>query len=193
MGMDTTTTDRLARIRVPLAPLTGVRGLLLTWYSKRSYGALLDPALVLNHVPRILIGSAAYERNIASWKALEPRLKTLAVMAAAARIGCSWCLDFGYYAAQSSGEPVERLREVPRWRESDVFDATERAVLAYAEAITDTPPTADDDTVADLIERLGVPAVVELTKMVSVENERSRFNLAMGLSSQGLSDRCEVG
>jgi hypothetical protein len=27
---------------------------------------------------------------------------------------------------------------------------------------------------------------------VAVENERSRFNSALGLSSQGLSDRCEL-
>jgi hypothetical protein len=34
--------------------------------------------------------------------------------------------------------------------------------------------------------------VVELTMMVAIENERSRFNAAMGLASQGYSDVCEL-
>jgi hypothetical protein len=36
------------------------------------------------------------------------------------------------------------------------------------------------------------PALVELTMMVAVENTRSRFNAALGLSSKGFRDRCEV-
>jgi len=28
--------------------------------------------------------------------------------------------------------------------------------------------------------------------MIAVENQRSRFNSALGLTSQGFSDRCEV-
>lgn len=113
-------------------------------------------------------------------------------MASASTIGCSWCMDFGYYAAHSRGLRVDKLAEVPRWRESDVFTDTERQVLGYAEAMTSTPPEVTDEMVSALTARLGVPAVVELTKMVAVENERSRFNSAMGLKSQGFSDRCDL-
>ncbi len=84
------------------------------------------------------------------------------------------------------------MREVPRWRESDVFDVTERRVLEYAEAMTATPPQVTDQMVADLIGDLGVKAVVELTEMVAIENMRSRFNSAAGLASQGFSDVCEL-
>ena len=81
---------------------------------------------------------------------------------------------------------------MPRWRESDVFTDTERAVLEYAEAMSTTPLDVTDEMVAGLTERLGVAAVVELTEMVALENERSRFNSAMGLESQGYSDVCEL-
>jgi alkylhydroperoxidase family enzyme len=56
--------------------------------------------------------------------------------------------------------------------------------------MTATPPTVTDEMVARLNKVLGVPAVVELTMMVAIENERSRFNSALGLTSQGFSDRC---
>jgi hypothetical protein len=34
---------------------------------------------------------------------------------------------------------------------------------------------------------------VELTLMMAIENERSRFDCALGLTSQGFKDRCELG
>ena len=107
-------------------------------------------------------------------------------------IGCSWCLDFGYFKAHNDGLDLAKVREVPRWRESGVFTPLERAVLEYAEAMTVTPPTVTDEMVAHLVDELGPPAVVELTQMVALENMRSRFNSAAGLQSQGYSDVCEL-
>ena len=83
------------------------------------------------------------------------------------------------------------MREVPRWRESDVFTPLERDVLEYAEAMSVTPLTVTDELVERLIAQLGTAAVVELTQMVALENMRSRFNSAAGLQSQGYSDVCE--
>lgn len=113
-------------------------------------------------------------------------------MASAAVIGCSWCLDFGYYVAHEDGLNLDKVREVPRWRQSDVFTPLEREVMGYAEAMTATPPTVTDEMSASLREQLGTPALVELTMIIAVENERSRFNSAAGLASQGYSDVCEL-
>ena len=84
------------------------------------------------------------------------------------------------------------MREVPRWRESDVFTPLERDVMEYAEAMSVTPPTVTDELSHRLQEALGVKAVVELTQLVALENMRSRFNSAAGLQSQGFSDVCEL-
>lgn len=81
---------------------------------------------------------------------------------------------------------------MPRWRDSTAFTGLERAVLGFAEAATATPPEVTDEQVAELTERLGPAGMVELTMMVAVENQRSRFNSAVGLRSQGFSDRCAV-
>jgi len=164
----------------------------MAWYSRRTYGDVLDNGLVLLHHKPALLALAGFERKIDKWDKLDPDLKMLATMASASVIGCSWCVDFGYYAAHSKGLRVDKLSEVPRWRESDVFDDTERLVLEFAEALTATPPEVTDELVEQLKEALGVPAVVELAMMVAVENERSRFNAAFGLSSQGFSDHCEL-
>jgi AhpD family alkylhydroperoxidase len=178
--------------RIPKASITGAYGKALLTYAKRTYGQVPDNAYVLWHHQRALRAVLGFERKVARFDRLDPHLKTCAVMAAAASIGCAWCLDFGYYLAHTDGLDTAKVREVPRWRDSEVFTELERDVMAYAEAMTATPPQVTDEMVASLHERLGAEAVVELTLMVAIENERSRFNAAMGLASQGFSDVCDL-
>jgi AhpD family alkylhydroperoxidase len=187
-----TAEQRLARIRVPLAPMRGVYARLMAAYSRRAFGDVLDGGFVLMHHKEVLRADLAWERRIERWDALDSGLKVLAELASAGVIGCSWCVDFGSFKGHESGLDLATLREVPRWRESEAFDARERRVMEYAEAMTVTPPEVTDEMVEALVEDLGVKAVVELTMMVAVENQRSRFNSAMGLTSQGFSDRCEL-
>ena len=73
----------------------------MAWYSRRTYGDVLDNGLVLLHHKRALLALAGFERKVDRWDRLDPDLKTLATMASASVIGCSWCVDFGYYAAHS--------------------------------------------------------------------------------------------
>ena len=65
-------------------------------------------------------------------------------------------------------------------------------MLAYAEAMTVTPPAVTDEMAEELRADLGDDGLAELTMMVAVENQRSRFNAALGLWSQGFSESCRV-
>ena len=100
---------------------------------------------------------------MAEWDAADESLKSFAHMAVAAQVGCSWCLDLGYFEAQNQNLDMAKASQVPRWREADVFTPLERDVLEYAEAMTNTPPTVSDELCARLLERLGPAALVELT------------------------------
>lgn len=180
----------MSTFRIPAAPLTGALGRLAATVSRRRYGKVPDIVPVMFHHPALLWADVSWEGRIAKWDALDAHLKTYAVMASAGAIGCSWCLDFGYYQAHCEGLDEAKVREVPRWRESTAFTDLEREVMAYAEDMTATPPRVSDEQVASLRSQLGDKAVVELTMMVAVENQRSRFNAAAGLTSQGFSDVC---
>jgi alkylhydroperoxidase family enzyme len=132
---------------------------------------------------------AAAERG---WKRLDPRLRWLAIQAAGGEIGCSWCTDFGYYEGMQQGIDPEKVRAVPRFRDSDVYDDAERVVLEYAVAATATPVVVSEELMARLHRHLSEPEIVELVAWVALENFRSRFNAGLGLRSQGFSDRCAV-
>jgi alkylhydroperoxidase family enzyme len=178
--------------RIPKATITGLYGKVLSTYARRTYGEIPDNAYVYWHNRKVLKAVLGFEQKVAKWDRLDENLKSYAQLASAGVIGCSWCLDFGYFMAHNDGLDLAKVREVPRWRESDVFTETERAVLEYAEAMSATPLGVTDEMVTALIDRLGVEAVVELTQMVALENMRSRFNCAAGLQSQGYSDVCEL-
>ena len=183
---------RPSRARLPLDPATGIVGRLITWYARRRFGQVPESMLALSSNPRVLRTQARHEMSLAGWNALDPQLKSLAEMAAASAIECSWCMDFGYYLAHSAGLDLVKISAVPTWRTSAVFTDLERGVLEFTEAMTATPPTVSDELVDALREEIGDAALVELTMMVAVENLRSRVNAALGLSSQGFSDSCRV-
>ncbi|MCY0951796.1 carboxymuconolactone decarboxylase family protein [Streptomyces sp. H27-S2] len=179
--------------RISLTPPDSLLTRLGAWYSRRTYGKVLDPGLAYGHHARVLSTYVGLERRAAKWNALDSGLKHLAVMAAAALINCSWCVDFGYWEGRKLGLSREKIEGVPRWREApEVFTGLELLVMEYAEAVTETGPTVTDELAADLIARLGEPAFVELTAMVALENWRSRVNSAFGLTSQGFAEDCRI-
>jgi len=178
--------------RISLDPPRSPLYRLAEWYSRRSWGVVADPLAAMGHNPRVLLTDARFETSLKRWNKLDPTLRALAEMAAAVSIGCSWCVDFGYWVSTNDGVDPVKLGDVPRWRDSDVYADLERQVMAYAEAVTATPPPVTDEMVAGLRRQLDDAELVELTMMVAVENIRSRFNSALGLTSQGFKDRCEI-
>jgi alkylhydroperoxidase family enzyme len=186
------TMEAAAMPRISLTPPRTLLFRIGEWYSKRTYGAVLDPGKAYAHNPRVLLDTTRFEMRLARWKKLDPGLKALAVMASAATIGCSWCMDFGYWENHERGIDPEKLRNIPDWRAAAVYTDLERLVLEYAEAMTQTVPTVTDEMTRSLIDHLGEAAFVELTTMIAVENLRSRVNSAFGLVGQGFKDRCEI-
>ena len=133
-----------------------------------------------------------FGRKVQKWDQLDPNLTTFAHMAVSAQIGCGWCLDFAYFQAFNEHLDMDKAREVPRWHDSAAFTPLERAVLGYAEAMTQTPPVVTDEMVAELLEQLGEAALVELTAFIAIANMNSRGNVALGIESEEYAQSCDL-
>ena len=88
---------RRAKARVPLEEPTTLFGRAMAWYSRREFGEVVDNGLAMLHNPPVLKAVLGFERKVDKWDALDPDLKALAQAVSAAVIGCSWCMDFGYF------------------------------------------------------------------------------------------------
>ncbi|TDC90942.1 carboxymuconolactone decarboxylase family protein [Actinomadura sp. 7K507] len=158
----------------------------------KQLGGVLENAEVLWHSPALAQDNLEFGAKAGAWSAADTSLKSFAHMAVAAQIGCSWCLDVGYFQARNDDLDLAKASQVPRWRTSDVFTPLERDVMEYAEAMSNTPPTVTDEQYGSLLERFGPAAMVELTVHIAYVNMATRANVANGVTSQGFSDACEI-
>ena len=155
-------------------------------------GDVAEPVEVTWHNRKVLNFTFLIGRKAQKWDQCDEHLKSFAHMAVAGLVGCSFCLDLGYFQAANEGLDLAKAREVPRWRESGAFTPLERDVMEYAEAMSQTPPTVTDELSARLLAELGPAALVELTAFVSLANLYTRMNVALGVESQGFSAACDL-
>ena len=182
----------MSTTRIPKAEITGLYGALVKRFSKKLLGRVPEPLGVYWHNRAVLKATMGIGAKAQKWDACDRSLKSFAHMAVAAQIGCSWCLDFAYFQAFNEHLDLDKAREVPRWRDSAVFTPLERAVLGYAEAMTQTPPTVTDEMVAELLDQLGEAALVELTAFIALANMNARGNVALGIESEGYAASCDL-
>ena len=84
-----------------------------------------------------------------------------------------------------AGATDDKIRQVPTWRDSDLFSAMEKDALEYAEKMTITGEKVTDELWGRLRGHFTEAQLVELTAAVAVENFRSKFNVPLQVESQG--------
>ncbi len=176
--------------RIPEAEITGIYGGLLKIAMRKLVGRVPESAGVMWQNPRVFKDLMATGRKAERWHELDSNLASLATMAAAGQVGCSFCLDLAYFMAHNKGLDEAKAREVPRWRDSEVFSALERQVMEYAESMSVTPPAVSDELSAALLAELGAPALLELTARIGMQNLTGRANIALGIRSQEFAAAC---
>ncbi|MFL6239585.1 MAG: carboxymuconolactone decarboxylase family protein [Actinomycetes bacterium] len=162
-------------------------------YTRKTFGKVVEPTQALANHNGLLLASGVLEMTAARrWTTLDPRFRWLALQATSMAIGCSWCIDYGYYEGMQGGLDPAKVRDVGRWRDSDAYDERERLVLEYADAVNQTPSAVTADLAERLRRRFTEKEIAELAGWIALENYRSRFNAGLGLKSEGFSDQCEV-
>ncbi|TCM96491.1 AhpD family alkylhydroperoxidase [Paenibacillus sp. BK033] len=112
--------------------------------------------------------------------------------------GCGFCLDMHVKEAKIHGERELRLYHLAVWRESTLFDARERAALAWTEVLTKLPEHGVSDEIYNHVrEQFTEKEISDLTYSIMAINAWNRANVAFrtepgsadaafGLSKAGL-------
>ncbi|MGH3915683.1 MAG: carboxymuconolactone decarboxylase family protein [Pseudonocardiaceae bacterium] len=185
----------MSRVPAVSARQAGLFGRLAYRMARRRYGAVPEPVAVMLHHRLVFWIYGLWELgNEKALRRLPASLRELVVYRVATQVGCSWCVDFGTMLQRHHGLDIDRLRELDDYPNSSAFTFTERRALAYADAMTALPTTVTDEMVAELDAELGHDGLVELTYAIAVENQRARFNHALGITDQGFTsgDACRV-
>ena len=84
-----------------------------------------------------------------------------------------------------AGATDDKIRQVPTWRDSELFSTMEKDALEYAEKMTITGEKVTDELWGRLRGHFTEAQLVELTAAVALENFRSKFNVPLGVEAQG--------
>ncbi len=93
--------------------------------------------------------------------------------------GCGYCLDMHTKDARRQGESEQRLYALAAWRETPFFTQSERALLAWAEAVTDLTRRVPDEDYDNLRNYYTEREVEALTSAVIAINAWNRWALSM--------------
>ncbi len=159
---------------------------LFFWKQRRTYGRVLDPALLWGRSPWVFAAVAllygALDRRSSP---ISPALRSLVTVRVSQINHCAFCVDINSATLAKRGVAIEKITALQDWRASPLFDADERIALEYAEAMTVSDAGVDDELRARLKLRWSDDEVIELTGLIAFQNMSSRFNAALDVPAQG--------
>ena len=157
---------------------------------KRKYGLVLQPGLLWARVPK-LFAAVAVLFGVLDRKSspLSPVLRSLVTVRVSQINWCRFCVDINSAALAKRSGSMDKVENLARWKESELFDAKEKAVLEYTEAVTYSDRQVTDELMERVKEFFDDDAIVELTGLIAFQNLSSKFNSALDVPSQGFCQR----
>lgn len=154
---------------------------------KKHYGAVLNPLRWWGRMPRLFWLVALFVGFLERKKSpLNPVLRSLLMTRISQLCHCAFCIDANALRLAERCGAMDKVQAVQRWHDSTLFSEEERAALAYADAVTATPPVVDDAIKAQLRLHFDAAAITEMTALIAFQNLSARFNAALDIPSQGL-------
>lgn len=159
------------------------------WYSRRLFGKVLTTLKVLYaRKPELIRPYSALLDSIEKSLSLDPSLRLLIKARIAGINGCAFCADIAKRRVLGSDNLAEKLWVLEEYRTNPLFDARERAALAYVEEATRNRRVGDS-TYEELKKVFEEKEIVELTWLNAAENFLNLTTIPLQIGSDGL---CEA-
>lgn len=169
----------LSKIPASLAPITRMQ--------IKHYGDVLYPTRWWGRMPRLFWLVALFVGWLERKKArLSPELRAMLMTRVSQQCHCAFCIDANTLRLAQRCDALEKVQAVAQWQNSTLFSEAERAALAYADAMTATPPVISEAQKSALKNFYNDDQICELTALVAFQNLSARFNAALEIPSQGL-------
>ncbi|WP_330981965.1 MULTISPECIES: carboxymuconolactone decarboxylase family protein [Enterobacterales] len=169
----------LSKIPASLVPITRMQ--------IKHYGDVLYPTRWWGRMPRLFWLVALFVGWLERKKArLSPELRAMLMTRVSQQCHCAFCIDANTLRLAQRCDALEKVQAVAQWQNSTLFSEAERAALAYADAMTATPPVISEAQKSALKNFYNDDQICELTALVAFQNLSARFNAALEIPSQGL-------
>jgi AhpD family alkylhydroperoxidase len=146
-------------------------------------GGVLHLYQMLLHSPPLAEGWLVFLTAVRQKLDLPGNLRELVIMRVALLNGAPYEAEQHHGIALKEGVTAAQLQALGDWARSEVFDATERAVLALCDTMT-RDIHVDAATIGAVREALGERRCVELVATIAAYNMVSRFLEALKIDSR---------
>ena len=151
-------------------------------------GRLLNLYRVLLNSPPLAAAWLDFNSAVRFATILDAAVRELAIMRVAIVNGADYQLRIhGARHAAGAGVSAEQVDALSNWRDATVFSVQQRAVLAYADAMT-TAIAVDDAAHLDLCAHFNAQQIVELTVLIGAYNMHTRVVRALGIDAEPAKD-----
>lgn len=171
-----------------LEPIEKPRGLMLRmayWGTRRQFGKVMTPLkVIIARMPKSVRMSASITSFELKGIRLDPTVHYLVSTLASQINGCEFCADLGRAMAIRDRLGMDKFDALLEYRTSPLFDARERAALAYAEEATSTRKVSDA-TFEELRKHFSEEEIAEITWVNAIENYYNLLNIPLEIGSDG--------
>jgi AhpD family alkylhydroperoxidase len=158
---------------------------LMFWRQRRRYGHELEPVRLWARMPAVFLAMSAMYRALDQSSHIEPALRSLVQVRISQINGCEFCVDLNSFLGLGRGLAEDKLRALPLFEDSTLFNEREKTALAYAEAATRSDRRVDAALLSRLRKHFDDQAIVELAALIAYQNMSSKFNAALGVPAHG--------
>lgn len=124
-----------------------------------------------------------------SKRKLDPKLRELGQIRAGYAVGSQFVFSQHSKAMRFEGFSEEQVRAIPDWQVADCFDAKERAVLAYTDALVLEYGRVSDGLFAELKRHLDEVEIIELTYIAATYMMHAVMSRALRLEYDDVDER----
>jgi AhpD family alkylhydroperoxidase len=168
--------------RIPYADLENEATAPLAQRIISERGSILHLYQMLLHSPPVAQGWLGYLTAIRQQSTLSGALRELVIIRVAQINNAPYEAEQHKPIALQEGVSSAKLDALETWTDSPLFDDTERAALAYTDAMTRNVQVSDE-TFAQVAKAFEAQQLVELTATVAAYNMVSRFLEALQIHS----------
>ena len=154
---------------------------------EKHFGAVLNPTRWWGRFPYLFWLVALFVGFLERRRSgIDPVVRSLVMTRVSQQCCCEFCIDANSLRLAERSGSMDKVLAVANWREETLFSAKEQAALAYADAVTATPPQISDALKAELKTHYDEKTITELTARIAFQNLSARFNAALDIPAQGL-------
>ncbi len=140
-----------------------------------AFAPRMDIREFYKHVPEFGPGLVAAGKAAESGT-LDKKLVELVKLRASQINGCAFCVQMHGADARKAGETDARLNLLAVWRDAPIFEASERAALAWTEALTRMAAAhIEEDLYTELKAHFSAPEIAHLTAAIAAINAWNRI------------------